>query len=341
MKVSISLGDAPLRDVPRLAKLYENLGFDVLVFHETKHDPFLAMALAAEHTQRVALRSGVAIAFPRSPMTTAYTAWDLQQLSGGRLELGLGSQVRGHILKRYSTAWLPPAPRMREYVRSMRAVWDTWQTGAPLKFRGDYYSFSLMTPFFNPGPIEHPRIPVYISAVNTNMLRLAREMCEGLLLHPITTPRYVREVVLPELKAGSKRGGRSLEGFELAASGLLVVGETEEELEKQKEAVRLRIAFYASTPRYQRVMSVHGWQDVGEKLHKMSLKGLWKEMAKEVTDEMLEEFAVVATYDQLADKVMGRFGEYATTVDLSLPVRSSEQEKAVGEVVNRIHRQSG
>ncbi len=336
MEVSASLGDAPLKDVPGISRKYEKIGCDIIDIHDTKHDPFLSLALAAEHTRHVALRTSVAIAFPRSPMTIAYSAWDIQRFSEGRLTLGLGSQVRGHIVRRFSAPWVPPAPRMREYVTALRAIWDCWQNGTKLKFQGDYYSFSLMTPFFDPGSIEHPNIPIYISAMNQNMLRVAGEVCDGLLIHPFTSLKYVKEVILPDLETGAERAGRSLEDVEVSGGGFIVTGETEEGIAKGREAVRSRIAFYASTLSYRPVMSVHGWDDTVEKLYRMSVEGQWDSMRGEITDEMVDTFALIGTYDDIVDKIKARYGDYACSIDFSLPVDNGNSEGRLEDVIKQL-----
>ncbi len=202
-----------------------------------------------------------------------------------------------------------------------------------MSFRGDHYSFSLMTPFFDPGPIEHPHIPVYISAVNTNMLRVAGEVCDGILIHSFTTPRYTREVILPNLEAGAKRAGRSLRDLEIASGGFIVTGEGEEELERNKEITRRRIAFYASTPSYQPVMKAHGWDDTAEKLHGMSVEGQWESMSGQITDEMLEQLAVLGTYDDIVDRIKARYGDYATSIGFSVPIRNQDDEERLRDMV--------
>ena len=336
MRVATGRGRASLRDVPQAAKKDEELGYDIFTSSETQHEPFLPLVLAAEHTQHIALRTSVAIAFPRSPMAVASLVWDLQAFSGGRVELGLGSQVRGHIVRRFSTSWAPPAPRMREYVQALRAIWKCWQEGTRLNFQGDHYSFSLMSPFFNPGPIEHPHIPVYISAMNTNMLRVAGEVCDGISIHSFTTPKYTREIILPNLEAGAKKAGRSLKDLEISGGGFIVTGETEEELERKKEAARTQIAFYASTRSYHPVMKAHGWDATAEKLYRMSVEGRWESMGREITDEMLDEFAVLGTYDDMVDRVKARYGDYATSIGFSIPIRNQADEEHLKDMIRQL-----
>jgi probable F420-dependent oxidoreductase len=273
MKVETSIETRSLRDAPAVARKAEEMGYDGIVTSQTGHDPFLPLALAAEHTQRVTLGTAVAIAFPLSPTSLAHIAWDLQALSGGRLLLGLGSQVKGHIVRRFSIPYAPPGPRMREYILALRAVWDCWQNGTKLNFQGDYYNLSLMTPYFNPGPIEHPHVPVYVSAVNPYMLRLAGELCDGVRLHAFNTAKYTRESILPNLEAGARKAGRRLSDIDVSGGSFLVTGETEEEVERAKPAVRTQVAFYGSTRSYRGVFETHGWGDVSLQLHEMSTQG--------------------------------------------------------------------
>ena len=331
MRVGVALGSGALEEVPEAAARAEALGFDFLSSSETSHNPFLPLALAAEHTRKIELRTSIALAFARSPTDVAYIAWDLQALSGGRLALGLGSQVRGHIVRRFGMSWTPPVPRMREYILALRAIWDSWQDGGPLDFDGDHYRLNLMPPVFSPGPIEHPRIRVNISAVNPRMLRLAGELCDGVLLHTFNTSKYTSEVVLPNLAEGAPKTGRTLNDFDLSGGGLVVTGPTDEDVESQLPAARSRIAFYASTRSYAPVMTVHGWQGTAEKLYRMSVEGRWSEMGTEITDEMLNEFAVVGKYADLGPKLKDRFGSYATSVTLALPGGGEGRGRAHGK----------
>ena len=243
MRVGVALGSGALEKIPKAAARAEALGFDFLSSSETSHNPFLPLALAAAHTRKIELRTSIALAFARSPTDVAYIAWDLQALSGGRLALGLGSQVRGHIVRRFGMSWAPPVPRMREYILALQAIWDSWQNGGPLDFDGDHYRLNLMPPVFSPGPIEHPRIRVNISAVNPLMLRLAGELCDGVLLHTFNTSKYTSEVVLPNLAEGAAKAGRTLSDFDLSGGGLVITGPTDERVESQLPAARSRIAF--------------------------------------------------------------------------------------------------
>ena len=309
MPVKLDLGfmTFDLHEIPAYARRAEELGVGALWSAETKHDPFLPLAVAASNTSRIQLGTAIAVAFPRSPMILAHTAWDLQKASGGRFVLGLGTQVKAHNLRRFSVAWEPPGPRLREVVLAVRAIWDCWQTGAPLAFRGQSYRFDLMTPFFNPGPIEHPRIPIYIAAVNPYMAQMAGEICDGLHVHSFHSPKYLREVIRPAVEVGLAKAGRSPKDFTFRASTMVVVGDDAEELERNKRAVKQQIAFYASTRTYQAVLAVHGLDHLVPRLHAKSLEGDWQSMADLISDETLDHFAVTATWETLGAKLRERY----------------------------------
>lgn len=307
MKLDVAMLTHDLTSVPDYARKVEALGFDALWSAETQHDPFLPLAVAATVTSRIRLGTSIAVAFPRSPMVLAHTAWDLAKASSGRFILGLGSQVKGHNERRFSVKWEAPAPRMREVVLAVRAIWDTWQNGTKLAFKGQHYRFDLMTPFFNPGPIEHPKVPVYIAGVNQHMCRVAGEVCDGLHVHPFNSPKYLREYVQPAVNEGLKTAGKRREDFTYATSSFVVVGESEQELAQQRAAVKQQIAFYASTRTYEPVLAAHGWQDVGPLLHRKSVEGDWKGMADLITDEMLDTYAVTGTYDTIAARLQERY----------------------------------
>ena len=307
MKLDVALLTHDLRTVPEYARKVEALGFDCLWTAETQHDPFLPLAAAATVTRTIKLGTSIAVAFPRSPMILAHTAWDLAKASGGRFILGLGSQVKGHNERRFSVKWESPAPRMREVVLALRAIWDCWQNGTKLGFKGQFYRFDLMTPFFNPGPIEHPRIPVYVAGVNQHMCRVAGEVCEGLHVHPFNSPTYLREYVQPAVDQGLKAAGRRREDFVYATSSFVIIGETEAELAAQRLAVKQQIAFYASTRTYEPVLAAHGWQDLTPQLHRKSVEGDWTGMAALITDEMLDTYAVTGTHATIAARLAERY----------------------------------
>jgi probable F420-dependent oxidoreductase len=336
--------DPGLRSVPKLdlatvgaaARELEELGFDGMVSGETKTDPFIPLALAATTTTRLSLTTAVAIAFPRSPMVTALVAWDLQTLSRGRFILGLGTQVKGHNERRYSVAWAPPMPRLREYIRAVRAIWECWQKGTKLSVQGEHYNFSLMVPLFNPGPIEHPDIPIHIAAVNTGMCHLAGEMCDGLRPHPITTQRYIEEVMLPGVRDGARKTGRDVKDVEVVVSPLIAAAATSAGLADRVKDVRARISFYASTRTYHPVFELHGWGALARELHELSVAQRWDEMPRRITDEMLETIAIVGTFDTLADKIKRRYGGFATRIEFGLPVQGAEDYGTLRGIVRQI-----
>jgi probable F420-dependent oxidoreductase len=318
------------------ARAIEEWGFDGLTTPETGHDPFLPCAIAAEHTSRVTIGTNVAIAFPRSPMTVAQTAWDLQRWSGGRFKLGIGTQVKGHNERRYSTPWTAaPGPRMREYIKCLRAIFQTFQSGVLTPFRGEYYRFDLISPFFNPGPNESGHLPIYISALNPYMARLAGELCDGLRLHPLTTVAYADDVLRPALQEGAAKAGRDPAGIEVVSMPFTITGRTEAEVEAAKAQVRMHIAFYASTRTYHAVLRHHGWEDIGLKLHELSMQGRWPEMGQAITDEMLDHFAVSGTYDELMPRLRKRWAGACATV--FVPIPPGADDGAMRQLVASFH----
>ena len=325
-----------LSQVPEAAKRIEAHGYDGAFTPETGHDPFLAHALAAEHTERIDLGTAVAIAFPRSPMATAQIAWDLQRLSNGRFVIGLGTQVKGHIERRYGMTWTPPGPRLKEYVLMMRAIWDSWQNGTKPSFQGEHYRYTLMTPFFNPGAIEHPNIPIHISAINPYNCRLVGEVCDGIKLHGFNTPKYLREVILPNIEKGAKKAGRDPKEIEICGVGFVITGKTEEEVEKAKEPTRQQIAFYASTRTYRPVLDIEGWGELCPELFALSLEGKWQEMATKITDDMLEQFAVIGTYDEIVAKIKERSAGVIDRTTFAIPVRSPEDEERLRSMIKEL-----
>jgi probable F420-dependent oxidoreductase len=327
-----------IADIAAAAQKSEALGFDGVCAPEAGHDPFLPLTIAAEHTTKLHLGTNVAIAFPRSPMVTAQLAWDLQQLSGGRFNLGLGTQVKGHNELRYATPWsAAPGPRLREYLQCVRAMFDGFTTGKVTPIEGQHYRFSLLPPFFNPGPIDYPAPPIYIAAVNTYMARLGGELCDGLRLHPIGTFAYTKAVVLPAIAAGAARAGRTLADINVIGAPFLATGATEAEVEKAKKALKQHVAFYASTRTYHTVLAHHGWEDVGAKLHQLSREGKWQELPTLITDDMLAEWAVVATHDRLAAELRARCEGVFSTVLLDLPGALARDEDRVRAIVASLH----
>lgn len=308
MKVDYYYPPLPPGHAAEAARRAEALGYDGFFTAETGHEPFLPLALASQSAPRLDLGTAIAVAFPRSPMVMAQMAWDLASLSDGRFLLGLGTQIRPHITRRFSTEWLPAAPRLREYILAMRAVWDTFQTGAKLDFRGDYYQLTLMTPFFNGGPISHPDVPVLIAGVGPVLSRLAGELCQGFHVHPFHTVKYLDEVALPNIAAGAEGAGRTLADVERVSTVFVVTGRDEAEMTAAAGPIKQQIAFYASTPSYAPVLETHGW-DFGNRLNNMSKRGEWEAMADVITDEVLNEVAVVAPVEELGARIRERYGD--------------------------------
>lgn len=324
-----------LRRIPEQARHLEDLGFDQVSAPEAAHDAFFPLLLAAEHTERVKLGTSIAVSFPRSPAVMAQLAWDLAAFSGGRFRLGLGPQVKGHNVRRFSVPWGPPVPRMREYIQMTRAVWNTWQTGAKPDYRGDHYQFTLMVPFFNPGPIDHPNIPIYIAAVGPLMNQLVGELCDGVRLHPLLSEKYLREVVRPNVEIGLRKSGRTIDAIDFCWDGFLATGPDRAAVEAAKQQVRQRIGFYSSTPNYAGVLDVHGWGDHARRLQMLSREQKWDEITNSVTDEMVETFAVCGTYDELPDRFGERFGGLVSMVHLSLTPREVNDDKIIRPLVER------
>jgi probable F420-dependent oxidoreductase len=299
---------APLHEVTAYARHAEALGFSGLWFSESKHNPYLCCAAAALATESITIGTDIAVAFPRSPMVSAQVAWDLAASSGGRFVLGLGSQVKGHIERRFSVPFSHPVPRLREYVQAVRAIWRAFQGEEPLRFDGDFYSFSLLTEFFNPGPIDHPEIPIYVAGVNAGIARMAGEVCDGLHLHPLHSVKYLTDVIAPALAAGSAKSGRSPDSTRLACPVFVIAGNDDGELERQRGAVRRQISFYGSTRSYAPVFEIEGWGDVPHELHRLMAAGDLDGMEKLITDDMLDRYAVTSTWDELPAVIAGRYG---------------------------------
>ena len=318
MKIDCGLMTTDLRDAPRLATQLEQLGYDGLWTAEAGHDPYLPCALAASATDHMTIGTNIAVAFPRSPLVHAQLAWDLQAASRGRFILGLGTQVKGHNERRYSTPWTAPGPRLREMLQLIRHIWDVWQNGARPGFQGKHYQFSLMTPFFAPAPIEWPQIPIYIAAVNPYMCRLAGELADGVHVHPFHSIKYLRETVLPNLERGLGKTNRAREQVTLATTAFVIMGKDRDEIERAKAPVRQQLSFYASTRTYAGVLEAHGWGETCYRLNEKAAKGDWAGMASLITDEMLEVFAIEGTYDEIPGLlqkkyrgIMDRLGFYS------------------------------
>jgi len=327
-----------IRTVADDARRAEALGYDGVITEETKDDPYIVMALAAQATTRVSLATAVAIAFPRSPTVTALSAWTLQRLSGGRFTLGLGSQVKGHIERRYGLAWSAPGPWLREYVEALRAIWDCWQNGTKLDFRGEHYKLSLMVPLFAPPPIEHPRIPVEFAAVNPYMCQVAGEVADGIRAHPIATPRYIAETMLPAARKGAAKAGRDLAGFTMCAMPLVATAPDRASLAERIADVRARVAFYASTPAYVVAFDSEGYGEVARNLQVLARAQRWDTMAELVTDEMLDTYAAIGTYDEIAAKLRARYGAVASAIEFAIPLADAADEERLRALIIELRR---
>lgn len=301
------------------ARKAEEAGYDAVWSAETGHDPLLALLLAAEHTERISLGTAIVVAFGRSPMTLANQGWDLNEYSGGRLLLGLGSQIKPHIERRYSMPWSHPARRMREFILAMRAIWDCWGNGTKLDFRGEFYTHTLMTPFFNPGPSAFGAPKVFLAAVGTEMTKVAAEVADGLLVHGFTTERYLREVTVPTVEGVLQANGRSLDDFELSYPAFVVTGTTEEAVAAAEEGTRRQIAFYASTPAYRPVLDLHGWGDLQPELTTLSKQGQWEQMGRLISDDVLDAFAVRGEPGKIPALLGQRFGDVVDRISLYMP----------------------
>lgn len=317
----------------------EALGFDAVLVEETKDDPFQLLALGAAATTRIGLGTSVAMAFPRSPAVMAMSAWSLQKLSGGRFVLGLGTQVRAHMERRYGVAWHAPAPWMRDYVNAVRAVWSCWQDGTPLSHQGDHYRLNLMVPLFDPGPIGHPHIPIHIAAIGPNLCAVAGEVADGIRLHPVCTPKFIDEQVAPAVAKGAARAGRDVRSVEVCMKPLVGTASDASRLEAVAETVRARVAFYLSTPTYRRTFALHGWLDIAEQAAELSRAQRWDELPRLVSDEMLHTVATIATHDEIAGALIAKYGERVDRIEFSMPVNGAADEENLREILRRLRQE--
>lgn len=335
MKLGTGIGGWPAT-AQETAKRAEQNGYDYVTCGELSHDSILTMTLAAAGTERVELQTSVTIAFPRSPMVLAMEAWDIQHLSKGRFSLGLGSQVKGHNERRFSIPWSAPAPRMKEYIKMMRAIWDSWQHGAQAQFLGKHYTFTLMTPNFNPGPIDYPRPKISLAVVGDAMARVAGEVADGVMPHGgIMTDKYMREVLLPNVKIGLQRAGRTWKDIEIAQSGYLVLGENDSEIEQNLNRMRTPLSFYGSTRTYHDVLRLHDLEELGQKLHRLSLEGKWQEMREVITRDDLLKLTQVCTYDDYP-RFVKEHREYASRMGFSMPTRTPEERERCQDIMEQL-----
>ncbi len=324
MKIDAGLM-GPLASVPERVRELEAQGFDGVVTAEMSSDPFFPLLLAAEHSERIELATSIAVAFARSPMTLANVGNDLQAYSGGRFVLGLGSQIRPHIEKRFSMPWSRPAARMREFILALRAIWDCWYQGKKLEFRGEFYQHTLMTPMFTPTNNPHGAPRVLLAAVGPKMTEAAGEVADGMIVHAFTTKRYLERVTLPALERGFAAGGRARADFELCMPTFVVTGRDEKEWEAMRTSVTQQIAFYGSTPAYRGVLEQHGWGELQNELNALSKRGEWVAMGERISDEILEEFAIVAPPDGVAKALLARYGGAIDRVLCTFPFATDEE----------------
>lgn len=330
MKVDGGIG-GNLHDAGKQAKDLEAAGYSGAWTAETSHDPFFPLLLAAEHTETLELGTSIAVAFARNPMTLANIGWDLQAYSKGRFNLGLGSQIKPHITKRFSMEWSHPAARMREMVLAIRAIWDTWQNGTKLEFRGDFYTHTLMTPFFTPerADLAGFGVPkIFLAGVGELMTEVAGEVCDGFICHGFTTEKYLREVTIPALAKGRAKAGKTMDGFEIIGPSFVVTGNTESELAAAAAGTRQQIAFYGSTPAYRGVLDIHGWGGMQDELNTLSKQGKWVEMGNLITDEVLDAFAVVGAPEAVAPELHRRYGDVIQRISFYAPYKSDPERWA-------------
>jgi probable F420-dependent oxidoreductase len=327
MKVDATLMGSITDAAGRAAHL-EAAGYSGAWTAETSHDPFLPLAAASTSTNEIELGTSIAVAFARNPMLLANIGWDLQTMSQGRFILGLGSQIKPHITKRFSMEWSRPAARMREMIQAIRAIWDTWQNGTPLGFRGEFYRHTLMTPFFTPpasdlGDFGLPK--VFLAGVGELMTEVAGEVCDGFFCHGFTTEKYLREVTLPALERGRAKAGKTMEGFEIVGPSFVVTGNTDEEMQQATAGTRQQIAFYGSTPAYRPVLEIHGWGGIQDELNTLSKQGKWVEMGELIDDEMLETFAVVGSPEEVAPELGRRYADVISRISFYAPYESDAE----------------
>lgn len=333
MKIDAGIG-SDLGRSGQEARRLEEIGYDGVKVAELNHDPFLPLTIAAEHTDKIELLTSVAVALSRNPMTMANLAHDLNAFSGGRFVLGLGSQVQPHIVKRFSMPWYKPARQMREFIEAMHAIFDCWYDGERLDFRGEYYQHTLMPATFTPTNTEFGRPRIFLSATGPLMTRVAAEVADGLIMHPFSTEKYIREVTLPAVEEGLANSARSRQDFEIDYAPMIVSGTNEDELNRAREAVRGRIAFYGSTPAYRRVLDMHGWGDLQGELNMMSKRRQSDEMAALVDDEIVNTFAVVGEPETVIDEMLERFGSIVDRTGFNVP---SLADSKLADLLSRLH----
>jgi probable F420-dependent oxidoreductase len=314
-----------LHETVNAAREAEAAGYDGVWTAETNHDPFFPLLLAAEHTARLELGTGIAVAFARNPMNLANIGYDLQAYSHGRFILGLGSQIKPHITRRFSMEWSHPAARMRELIAAVKHIWDAWDNGTKLSFEGDFYTHTLMTPFFDPGPNPHGQARIFLAAVGELMTQTAGEVADGMLCHAFTTEAYLRNHTIPAIERGLAKSGRTMDDFEISGPAFVVTGTTEEEMAESAKSVRQQVAFYGSTPAYRKVLEEHGWGELQTELNALSKQGEWEQMGTLIDDDMLDAFAIVAEPEDVPGKLAERYGDVVDRISFYVPYRSDPE----------------
>lgn len=321
-----------LAAIPEMAAEAEKLGFGAAWVAETQHNPFLACTLIAEHSQRMQFGTAIAVSFARSPAVMAHAAWDLAEYSKGRFLLGLGTQVRAHIERRFGMPW-PESPvgKLREQIKALRSFWKAWQNSERLNVRGEYYQISLNSPFFSPSAIGHPEIPILIAGVNIGLARLAGEAADGFVVHPYHSPTYLKEKLMPAIQRGAKIAERKAEDVQILINAFVVTNDEE------RAHTRQQLSFYASTPSYRPVMELHGWEDTAEELSAMAARKKWEDMPRLISDEMLSTFATVAEEADLPAALQERYGEMATRLSLYTPFVPGQRDEFWRSLVKAVN----
>ena len=327
MKLDTQLGHRGLGSVAEEAQAYERMGFDSAWTFEAGHDPYMPVGLAGVVTTKLELGTNIAVAFARSPMSTAQVAWDVQHLCKGRFHLGLGTQVRAHIERRYSMPYDHPVARLIDYTRCLHAIWDTFQTGAKPNHEGEFYKFKLMNPMFNPGPIDHPKIPVWFAGVNPLMCKAAGEIADGFHVHPMHSIAYLKQIVIPAIDEGAKKRGKKASDLQIYSPVFTVSGETQDDMDKSLAEVRRQISFYGSTPAYRIVLDETGHGGIAKELSALARSGEWAAMPKLIPDALLEQIAVIAKPKDLAAAIRRRYDGVLDRVSLYFPIRASDGEE--------------
>ena len=325
MKIDAALESTNLMEVPEVARRLEDFGYDGVYTFEGPHEPFFPLLLAAEHTERIDLTTAVAIAFARNPMTLANSAYDIQLASKGRMVLGLGTQIKPHIEKRFSMPWSRPAARMREMVQAIQAIWTSWHEGVPLNFQGEFYRHTMMSPFFNPGPSPYGVPRIVLAGVGPRMTEVAGEVADGFMVHPFSTEKFMTETTIPSLERGLAASGRTRDGFEISFPAMTAVGTTDGEIEKAWDSFRPRLAFYGSTPAYRLVLEAHGWGELQTELNRLSKLGDWVTMTTLITDDMLNAFITCGRPDTIAAALQQRYGDTVDRASVN-PVKKIDDE---------------